>query len=1148
MAAVAALLGAGLGASPAHAAEAKMPTLQDLMAQLGTVDEVSAPPQRDEPRTDESTPSDTVWDPAGPAGDGESSVLRDGAKIASRSGSSATAQTAAQAGASAASVGSHLGALPQYSFETIAATPLVTIRVELATGNLLVTEHDDALNAGGQALSIDRYYNSQTTRMGVLRGGWMLGLGTDVGLTGASPTSSLVTFYGPSGFVATFTPKSGATNTWVGAAGFDAVLTRQPGATNVPETYTVTYNQSGEKWVFDNNGWQIQHLNRNSAGVDSRYTGGGLDHVNSPWGSDLFWFLYDPNYFGYGRLAEINRESDAKGTEYEADASGRLTRVLYPSYVTNTYTDPDSAHSYTYVGSSNRIATIALPSDNGSGQKTYGITYDPDGRVSGITLQAPGASTASTLRGFAYTTSTTTVTDGRGKPSTYNFDGQGRAISYRDQLNRTHSTTWTTTNKVASSTDALSTPNTTTYSYDTLGNPTGQQLPTGAASQAIYAQGTNCPQAPTGTSYQVQCSVSADGNKRSYDYDTTGNLLKVRDTTSSTPGTTRFAYTYTGCGGLGQPCTAKDGNGNLTTYEYAWAGLVSKVTPPAPLGATTYTYDGRGGHWLSSVTDGNGDKTSYVYNARGNTLGVSYQDGGSTAYTYSKDGLVLSETSVISDGGSGYYQTALTHTYDEQGREASRVTTTTHGSATTSHTETLTYDGNGNILTFVVNGDTTTYTYDDANEMTSFKLPGGTCPTGSSAPAASSNCVTFAYDANGHEVRRTFPGGAYQDTTHDASGRVTRVTAKDSGSSTVVDVGYTFNFGTQDRLQIQTRTSFKEQGVPAGAVTAYSYDTANRLLSAVEKSGSTTNASWTYAYDAAGNRTAQTRAGNTGSAAGSKTYTYNAANQLTAATGDTTSWAYDAAGQQTKNGQTNATTQYGDRLQVTSLTGQPVQTAGAGNTNTLAIGGSSFTNTPLGLSVTTTSGSTSRIGRGGDGAPISTKIGSNTKFYIRDHLGSVIGLLSATGSYEGGYSYSPYGESRFTGASGAVTTNLERYIGGHLDPTSGLYKLGARYYDSSLGRFAQMDPSGQEKNPYAYASCNPISSSDPSGLVGCLAQTWDVLWNTTGFILGSMTIVGAVWAVPGYIGWNQSLYDSGQIDEDGYLICEMEWDPSWPLG
>ncbi|MFF7542234.1 RHS repeat-associated core domain-containing protein [Streptomyces canus] len=55
-----------------------------------------------------------------------------------------------------------------------------------------------------------------------------------------------------------------------------------------------------------------------------------------------------------------------------------------------------------------------------------------------------------------------------------------------------------------------------------------------------------------------------------------------------------------------------------------------------------------------------------------------------------------------------------------------------------------------------------------------------------------------------------------------------------------------------------------------------------------------------------------------------------------------------------------------------------------------------------------------------------------------------------------------------------------RYTGTYLDP-SGLYKMGARYYDPQLGRFTQPDPSGKESNPYAYAAGDPINRTDPSG-------------------------------------------------------------------
>lgn len=43
-----------------------------------------------------------------------------------------------------------------------------------------------------------------------------------------------------------------------------------------------------------------------------------------------------------------------------------------------------------------------------------------------------------------------------------------------------------------------------------------------------------------------------------------------------------------------------------------------------------------------------------------------------------------------------------------------------------------------------------------------------------------------------------------------------------------------------------------------------------------------------------------------------------------------------------------------------------------------------------------------------------------------------------------------------------VTANPLRYVG-EIRDTTGLVKLGARYYDPDLGRFTQHDPSGQER-------------------------------------------------------------------------------------
>ncbi|MGI8690096.1 MAG: RHS repeat-associated core domain-containing protein [Thermomicrobiales bacterium] len=69
-----------------------------------------------------------------------------------------------------------------------------------------------------------------------------------------------------------------------------------------------------------------------------------------------------------------------------------------------------------------------------------------------------------------------------------------------------------------------------------------------------------------------------------------------------------------------------------------------------------------------------------------------------------------------------------------------------------------------------------------------------------------------------------------------------------------------------------------------------------------------------------------------------------------------------------------------------------------------------------------------------------------------------------------------------------------RYTGAYLDST-GLYKMGARYYDPARGRFTQLDPLG---NGYVYASDNPVNFIDPSGLDECSSTTGNCAGGMTG--------------------------------------------------
>ncbi|MGW0669844.1 RHS repeat-associated core domain-containing protein [Streptomyces sp. NPDC002746] len=88
--------------------------------------------------------------------------------------------------------------------------------------------------------------------------------------------------------------------------------------------------------------------------------------------------------------------------------------------------------------------------------------------------------------------------------------------------------------------------------------------------------------------------------------------------------------------------------------------------------------------------------------------------------------------------------------------------------------------------------------------------------------------------------------------------------------------------------------------------------------------------------------------------------------------------------------------------------------------------------------------------------------------------------VDETGTKANTYDYNPRGETRAT--TNETAPQPYRYAGAYQDPTQ-LYKMGARYYDTNLGRFTQPDPSGQETNPYLYAGGgDPVNHTDPSGL------------------------------------------------------------------
>lgn len=119
-------------------------------------------------------------------------------------------------------------------------------------------------------------------------------------------------------------------------------------------------------------------------------------------------------------------------------------------------------------------------------------------------------------------------------------------------------------------------------------------------------------------------------------------------------------------------------------------------------------------------------------------------------------------------------------------------------------------------------------------------------------------------------------------------------------------------------------------------------------------------------------------------------------------------------------------------------------------------------------------------------------------FYHGDHLGSSNMITDAKGAIYQHLEYFPYGETWIEeGGSYGGNTPGYKFTGKELDPETGLYYFGARYYEPKLSKWISADPilgeyldgrrAGGVFKPhnlsmYLYAGLNPLKYIDPNGM------------------------------------------------------------------
>jgi RHS repeat-associated protein len=756
--------------------------------------------------------------------------------------------------------------------------------------------------------------------------------------------------------------------------------------------------------------------------------------------------------------------------------------------------------------------------------------FQPDSRTAGVYFSSPGDSgtlTADGSGGYLLTDADGTETDYSSNGAlSYMQDTDGNRITagYTDgsltsltaSSGQSIDIAYNSADLISSITDSDG--RTTHYNYDSTNTYlTSVTSDTGQITTYAYNTASGSP------AQNALTSITFPGNTHQYfAYDSEGRL----DSTDQDGGAQPLSFGYS----LGQ-VSVTDGVGDTTNLYYNEDGLITKSVDPlgnVTLGSydanfnltsitnavgqsESYTYNSVGEvtSWtdflgnttsfnysgalneLSSMTDANGNTTDYSYDSSGDLLSINYANDTSEQFTYNPEG---DATSFVDANGQPTH-----YTYNSAGQ----ITGATFSDGSQ---YTYTYDTFGNLLTATDSTGTTTFTYAPTTEyLTKVAYPNGTS-------------LTFSYNAAGERIQMVDQTGFTTNYVYDSVGRLSELT---NGNGNPI-VAYTNNASGELTKKVNgngtyTTYSYDADGnilqlinyTPSGTVNSsfyytynslgletseatlqglwtYSYDADGQLIQAVFASNNTAtipNQNLAYSYDAMGNRTVTVINGVTatyvtnnvneytsvGGTAyqydangnllydGTNTYTYNSLNEMTSAVGPsgTTTYTYNALGQLVSSTVNGQTTQY------------LIDPAGLGNVvGTYSGSGNLIADYTYGL------GLTSQVTPGG------------TYYYDFDGVGSAADLTNSIGGMVDTYSYLPFGGNLNSTGSPA---NPFQFVGqfGVQSETGVLQLMGARYYQSIIGRFLSRDPmglAGGDVDTYVYANDAPTIYIDPSGL------------------------------------------------------------------
>lgn len=500
-------------------------------------------------------------------------------------------------------------------------------------------------------------------------------------------------------------------------------------------------------------------------------------------------------------------------------AGGGVTKITDPQSQVTELSYDTSGYSGTNVVA-NQLKSIKMPAPVGGIAQVTSFEYDADGNVKSIT-------------------------DPRGRKVNYGYDLRGNRNYERDAEGHVVERTYSAANlpqtvTIYTGVDPYGQGNmtggmTTRYVYNNAGHLVFEVSPTGMVTEHKYADASNPGHRTStlqysaaaynlGTLTKTQTPLAADlgswaGNqpksgwtRTDYGYDTRGQLSSI----------TAFAKVdaTTGNGML-------DGTQSVTNYVYDSGGRLLQKVDGRGHELTTLDTEWAQNERKAVLHDNDKALASSLTTTDKNTLRAPY----TTTYAYDGLGRLLTQTD-----GRNYTTTTL---YDD-------ANLTTKVTQANNLITLSTYDAAGHLLS-VARSDggnsaqlgTTNYTYDTLGRLVAIKLPAtGTGDTG--------QISYIVYDAAGRKVADIDPEGALTEYSHNQANQVTKThryaNAVDPAKLVNGGVGLTLEGSGglrpaadagKDRISL---TIYDKDGRvsktvdPAGAVVAYRYDGAGRLM------------------------------------------------------------------------------------------------------------------------------------------------------------------------------------------------------------------------------------------------------------------------------------------------------------------------------